>query len=163
MRRGAGAGPGLRRRRWLLLLAVLAALCRAAAGSGGRRRAASLGEMLREVEALMEDTQHKLRNAVQEVSEARRGGRRFLSAPPADSGPRAARLLLAAQRVPARGSQPQAKRSPAPQSPLSVASELLYRAPRLLPALCAALAVRAAAGVERTPVSRREGTLQAGV
>jgi len=92
MRRGEGPAP---RRRWLLLLAVLAALCCAAAGSGGRRRAASLGEMLREVEALMEDTQHKLRNAVQEVSEARRGGRQFLSAPLAAAGLRAARRLLA--------------------------------------------------------------------
>lgn len=57
-------------RRWALLAALLAALCGPAAG-GGRRRAASLGEMLREVEALMEDTQHKLRNAVQEVRGAR--------------------------------------------------------------------------------------------
>lgn len=70
MRREAVAGPG---RRWLLLAALLWALGCSAAGSGGRRRAASLGEMLREVEALMEDTQHKLRNAVQEV----RGGRGF--------------------------------------------------------------------------------------
>lgn len=70
MLRGAGAGP---RRRWLLLVALLWALCCAAAGGGGRRRAASLGEMLREVEALMEDTQHKLRNAVQEVR-GRQGG-----------------------------------------------------------------------------------------
>ncbi|XP_052548900.1 dickkopf-related protein 3 isoform X1 [Tympanuchus pallidicinctus] len=75
MRRGAGAGP--RRRRWLLLLAVLAALCRAAAGSGGRRRAASLGEMLREVEALMEDTQHKLRNAVQEMEAEEEGAKKL--------------------------------------------------------------------------------------
>lgn len=69
MQRGAGA-----RRRWLLLAALLGALCGAAAGGGGRRRAASLGEMLREVEALMEDTQHKLRNAVQEVRGRRPAG-----------------------------------------------------------------------------------------
>lgn len=70
MRRGPAraAEPGPRRRLLLLLLAAaLAAPCCAATGDGGRRRAASLGEMLREVEALMEDTQHKLRNAVQEV------------------------------------------------------------------------------------------------
>lgn len=53
-------------RGWALVAALVAALCGSVA-SGGRRRAASLGEMLREVEALMEDTQHKLRNAVQEV------------------------------------------------------------------------------------------------
>lgn len=133
MRRGAGAGP--RRRRWLLLLAVLAALCRAAAGSGGRRRAASLGEMLREVEALMEDTQHKLRNAVQEVSEARRGGRRSLSAPPAASGPRAARLLLAAQRVPPRGSRPRARRPCASGTALSRFRASLRRSSALARAL----------------------------
>ncbi|OXB80543.1 UNVERIFIED_CONTAM: hypothetical protein H355_016333 [Colinus virginianus] len=65
----------------LLLLAVLAVL-RCAAAGGGRRRAASLGEMLREVEALMEDTQHKLRNAVQEVGgwmEAEEEGAKKLS------------------------------------------------------------------------------------
>ncbi|KAF2979298.1 hypothetical protein EK904_012465, partial [Melospiza melodia maxima] len=55
-------------RRWALLAALLAALCGPAAG-GGRRRAASLGEMLREVEALMEDTQHKLRNAMEAEEE----------------------------------------------------------------------------------------------
>ncbi|XP_046773844.1 dickkopf-related protein 3 isoform X1 [Gallus gallus] len=74
MRRGEGPAP---RRRWLLLLAVLAALCCAAAGSGGRRRAASLGEMLREVEALMEDTQHKLRNAVQEMEAEEEGAKKL--------------------------------------------------------------------------------------
>uniref|UniRef100_A0A8B9FW39 Dickkopf-related protein 3 n=1 Tax=Amazona collaria TaxID=241587 RepID=A0A8B9FW39_9PSIT len=68
-----GAGP-----RWLLLAAVLWSTCYAAAGGSGRRRAASLGEMLREVEALMEDTQHKLRNAVQEM-EAEEEGTKKLS------------------------------------------------------------------------------------
>ncbi|XP_056209135.1 dickkopf-related protein 3 [Falco biarmicus] len=74
MRRGAGAGP---RQRWLLLAALLGALCSAAAAGGGRRRAASLGEMLREVEALMEDTQHKLRNAVQEMEAEEEGAKKL--------------------------------------------------------------------------------------
>ncbi|NXR62965.1 DKK3 protein, partial [Rhadina sibilatrix] len=60
-------------RRWALLCALL---CAAAAG-GGRRRAASLGEMLREVEALMEDTQHKLRNAVQEMEAEEEGAKKL--------------------------------------------------------------------------------------
>ncbi|XP_064513376.1 dickkopf-related protein 3 [Pseudopipra pipra] len=73
MRRGAGPG-----RRWALLWALLWALCCAAAGGGGgRRRAASLGEMLREVEALMEDTQHKLRNAVQEMEAEEEGAKKL--------------------------------------------------------------------------------------
>nr|XP_005492123.1 dickkopf-related protein 3 [Zonotrichia albicollis] len=63
-------------RRWALLAALLAALCGPAAG-GGRRRAASLGEMLREVEALMEDTQHKLRNAVQEMEAEEEGAKKL--------------------------------------------------------------------------------------
>ncbi|XP_065695791.1 dickkopf-related protein 3 [Patagioenas fasciata] len=71
MRRGAGPGP-----RWLLLAALLGGLYCAAAG-GGRRRAASLGEMLREVEALMEDTQHKLRNAVQEMEAEEEGAKKL--------------------------------------------------------------------------------------
>ncbi|KAM6394405.1 dickkopf-related protein 3 isoform 1-T1 [Pluvialis apricaria] len=74
MRRGSGAGA---RRRWLLLAALLGALCGAAARGGGRRRAASLGEMLREVEALMEDTQHKLRNAVQEMEAEEEGAKKL--------------------------------------------------------------------------------------
>ncbi|XP_009894805.1 dickkopf-related protein 3 [Dryobates pubescens] len=74
MRREAGAGLG---RRWLLLAALLCALGCSAAGSGGRRRAASLGEMLREVEALMEDTQHKLRNAVQEMEAEEEGAKKL--------------------------------------------------------------------------------------
>lgn len=86
MRRGAGP-------RWLLLAALLGTLCCAAAG-GGRRRAASLGEMLREVEALMEDTQYKLRNAVQEVR-GRRGA--LPSSLPSLPGP-GQRHLRAAQR-----------------------------------------------------------------
>uniref|UniRef100_A0A8B9T174 Dickkopf-related protein 3 n=1 Tax=Anas platyrhynchos TaxID=8839 RepID=A0A8B9T174_ANAPL len=61
----------------LLLAAALAAPCCAAAGAGGRRRAASLGEMLREVEALMEDTQHKLRNAVQEMEAEEEGAKKL--------------------------------------------------------------------------------------
>uniref|UniRef100_A0A8B9M8F6 Dickkopf-related protein 3 n=1 Tax=Accipiter nisus TaxID=211598 RepID=A0A8B9M8F6_9AVES len=69
MRRGAGP-------RWLLLAALLGTLCCAAAG-GGRRRAASLGEMLREVEALMEDTQYKLRNAVQEMEAEEEGAKKL--------------------------------------------------------------------------------------
>ncbi|NXP72611.1 DKK3 protein, partial [Ramphastos sulfuratus] len=64
-------------RRWLLLAALLWALGCSAAGSGGRRRAASLGEMLREVEALMEDTQHKLRNAVQEMEAEEEGAKKL--------------------------------------------------------------------------------------
>ncbi|XP_063253992.1 dickkopf-related protein 3 [Prinia subflava] len=63
-------------RRWAVLAALLAALGAAAAG-GGRRRAASLGEMLREVEALMEDTQHKLRNAVQEMEAEEEGAKKL--------------------------------------------------------------------------------------
>uniref|UniRef100_A0A8B9ID71 Dickkopf-related protein 3 n=1 Tax=Anser brachyrhynchus TaxID=132585 RepID=A0A8B9ID71_9AVES len=81
MRRGAAraAEPGPRRRLLLLLLlaAALAAPCCAATGDGGRRRAASLGEMLREVEALMEDTQHKLRNAVQEMEAEEEGAKKL--------------------------------------------------------------------------------------
>ncbi|NWT07985.1 DKK3 protein, partial [Vireo altiloquus] len=77
-------------RRWALVAALgaalAAALCLPAAG-GGRRRAASLGEMLREVEALMEDTQHKLRNAVQEMEAEEEGAKklsevRFENLPP---------------------------------------------------------------------------------
>lgn len=77
-------------RRWALVAALgaalAAALCLPAAG-GGRRRAASLGEMLREVEALMEDTQHKLRNAVQEMEAEEEGAKKlsevsFESLPP---------------------------------------------------------------------------------
>uniref|UniRef100_A0A8C3JH50 Dickkopf-related protein 3 n=1 Tax=Calidris pygmaea TaxID=425635 RepID=A0A8C3JH50_9CHAR len=71
MQRGAG-----RRRRWLVMAALLGLLWGAAAG-GGRRRAASLGEMLREVEALMEDTQHKLRNAVQEMEAEEEGAKKL--------------------------------------------------------------------------------------
>ncbi|XP_058698816.1 dickkopf-related protein 3 [Poecile atricapillus] len=56
----------------LLLLLLPAAL--AAPGAG---RAASLGEMLREVEALMEDTQHKLRNAVQEMEAEEEGAKKL--------------------------------------------------------------------------------------
>ncbi|NXD27534.1 DKK3 protein, partial [Spelaeornis formosus] len=58
-----------------LLGALLAALGAPAAGGG--RRAASLGEMLREVEALMEDTQHKLQNAVQEMEAEEEGAKKL--------------------------------------------------------------------------------------
>ncbi|XP_035406187.1 dickkopf-related protein 3 isoform X2 [Cygnus atratus] len=81
MRRGpapaAEPGPRLLLLLLLLLAAALAAPCCAAAGDGGRRRAASLGEMLREVEALMEDTQHKLRNAVQEMEAEEEGAKKL--------------------------------------------------------------------------------------
>lgn len=90
-------------RLWALVAALVAALCAPAEG-GGRRRAASLGEMLREVEALMEDTQHKLRNAVQEV---RAGGEGSLSSrihPP---------RLRSASPPRVRSAEPPA-RSPAP-------------------------------------------------
>ncbi|KAL2310017.1 hypothetical protein Nmel_006254, partial [Mimus melanotis] len=63
-------------RGWALVAALVAALCGPVA-SGGRRRAASLGEMLREVEALMEDTQHKLRNAVQEMEAEEEGAKKL--------------------------------------------------------------------------------------
>lgn len=62
----------------LLLLAVLFGVAHAAPASDGDEQPeevllnfpkdeASLNEMFREVEELMEDTQYKLRNAVQEV------------------------------------------------------------------------------------------------
>lgn len=79
-------------RLWALVAALVAALCAPAEG-GGRRRAASLGEMLREVEALMEDTQHKLRNAVQEV---RAGGEGSLLSDPSPP---------ASLRIPSEGAQ----------------------------------------------------------
>lgn len=89
-------------RRWALVAALVAALCAPAEG-GGRRRAASLGEMLREVEALMEDTQHKLRNAVQEVRGSGEGS--FLPYP----SPR----LRSASLPRVRGAEPPARSPPA--------------------------------------------------
>uniref|UniRef100_A0A8C3HTZ2 Dickkopf-related protein 3 n=1 Tax=Chrysemys picta bellii TaxID=8478 RepID=A0A8C3HTZ2_CHRPI len=87
LRLGFGNRPGLRMLLVLVLPLLLGGACAAPAADGGvelppgepepsfPREEASLNEMFREVEELMEDTQHKLRNAVKEMEAEEEGAK----------------------------------------------------------------------------------------